>query len=902
MPPPGAGKRSRRGPAAGPRRRVAQILSSGLSRTQVSRFASRLSGALPAVIIAPAGTTLWRSALIGPAHYPKGYRDAVVLSQGRLLGVKVRQAGRDGHLHSDPAGEIGRALAAYRAEDRSHNDRPLRPLIPSLLVNATWLRAAADRHDVALNPSLTASLLEAVNASGRVARKTFRETLHPDVAELLKDDVALERFHNWISDDLLDQQIIARRRAAFRAALTGCEHIRQRERFAARLDAGEDALPLLGEILDATPDALERLKGSQPDALGSLEEAQRKAWAIELMDPEVMKELELVDPKKLREADALDVAGGWAGRAMSFAAAATGDPAERRGIARRLLARPGLRRFIDYPATFKEWDYEEGREEFAGMLSAVVRFGLLPAVMLDADAELRRRPTPEKIRDAARELGWLASLRCGAMTIEIARLLWRKVEPWLAKALVAACHPERERWPQLIGRYETARTTIECLSTKGDLEKVGLPVQQFPTLLHDALVEGGHILRLSDKNGAVVALTVVRQEELETARKDGGVNSELIERDGWTASPQWKRWMRVEVARVVHAVATQDKDVPCDLDALRRAQDERAANAAAIAALPCGFDPTNQEARDATKPVGRIVKQLVRDVNLVTDRLFGPRRDPTLEADAAHLTGVVAPHFPSAPAPASAPTTPGAVSPLFRGNLVEESVDVPAEYDPSAAAGRIRMHIIRQKAAVPLDPLQARYIVLDTETTGLGKSDRVVEIAAIEMIGRRPTGKRFEALIDPRMRISDGAFEKHGITHEMLRGKPKFADVCEDLLKLFGRKAWFVAHYAKFDVDIINREFKRAGVDYAIAANRAICTLRLSEARLGTSALDDACDRLGIDRRRRTKHRAMLDAELCAEVFVQLIFGRAPSAPEPDPASPAPAAPASADFPAELGT
>jgi len=205
----------------------------------------------------------------------------------------------------------------------------------------------------------------------------------------------------------------------------------------------------------------------------------------------------------------------------------------------------------------------------------------------------------------------------------------------------------------------------------------------------------------------------------------------------------------------------------------------------------------------------------------------------------------------------------------------DKPLGVPADYEPGAALGKIRTHVVGKKALTPVNPLKARYIVVDTETTGLEKSDRIIEIAAIEMIGSKPTGRTFHRLIDPGRPVSEGAFDKHGIDQAMLRGMPKFAAVCKDLVAFFrGGKFWLVAHNAKFDLGFINRELKRAAAEYSISANRAICTMRLSAACVGGGTLDDACDRLGIDRSRRQKHRAILDAELCATVFTLLIFGR----------------------------
>lgn len=858
--PDGAHIVSRLGSRGAPRKRISRVLSSGLRRSDIRRHAARLAGALPAVVKAQPGTRLWTSALIGPATYPKGYRDAVALSKGRLIGLKVRQTGSGGHLHADPAREIGRALAAYRARRRSHRDRQLRPLIPSVQVNFAWLRTAARRHDIPLNASLVAALLETVNASGKTAKAKFRATLDPDVAALLTDDLTLERFYTWIADEALPRKIRAHRREAFRAAGTGCEHIRSRRKFASRLDKGTDALRLLGQILEADPAALAKLAAFQPEALGSLEEAQRKAWALELMPDEVRAEL----PSDLERA------GGWAGRAMSFAAAATDDPALRREIARRLLSRPGLRRFIDYPATFGEWSYEDGRKEFAELLSAVVRFGLLPGVMVQADAGLRRGPTASMIADAPGELGRVISGTSGVMTVELARLLWRKVQI-LPQVLVAACLPSRDSWPQLFRRSRRSpRAVVECIATKEELEKEDLALAEFPALLHEVLVLGHHVLRLRDPGGATVALTVVRHDELEAASDAGGVVPRQIERHAWSATPQWKRGMRVEIGRVIHALARRSRH----LQGLRERIEKRRIVAEALREMPCGFDHANAEARDiAAGAMARILKLLLPDREAMLVRLFGPARDPSLEADSAFLSG------DPPPAPAPDPVSPGpakikAVSPAFR-ILPEDVLGIPVDYEPGAALGKIRRHVVGKNAITPLDPLTARYVVVDFETTGLEKPDRIVEIAAIEMKGPKPTGRTFHKLVDPGRAISDGAYEKHGIDQAALRGMPKFADVCEDLIAfLRGGRWWLVAHNAGFDLGFLNRELKRAGARYSVSPNRTICTMRLAAACVDAKGLDEVCDKLDIEHSGRDKHRAMMDAELCAAVFTMLIFGR----------------------------
>lgn len=131
-----------------------------------------------------------------------------------------------------------------------------------------------------------------------------------------------------------------------------------------------------------------------------------------------------------------------------------------------------------------------------------------------------------------------------------------------------------------------------------------------------------------------------------------------------------------------------------------------------------------------------------------------------------------------------------------------------------------------------------------------------------------------EALINPRMPISDGAFAKHDISDAMLRGKPTFRTFAPQLLHfLLQPGTWFVAHNAAFDIDVLNRELKRVAARMIIPANRAICTLQMSASFVDRCDLDSVCDALGIDRSRRLKHRAGLDAQLCAEVLRTLTFG-----------------------------
>jgi DNA polymerase-3 subunit epsilon len=165
-----------------------------------------------------------------------------------------------------------------------------------------------------------------------------------------------------------------------------------------------------------------------------------------------------------------------------------------------------------------------------------------------------------------------------------------------------------------------------------------------------------------------------------------------------------------------------------------------------------------------------------------------------------------------------------------------------------------------------------REIVFDTETTGLDpyQGDRLVEIGCVELVNGFPTGNSFHYYLNPEREMSDGAFQVHGLSTEFLKDKPLFADVCEEFLA-FVADAPLVAHNAMFDLGFINAELERCK-KAAIARDRLVDTLMLARRRYpaGPNKLDDLCLRFSIDLSRRTKHGALLDAELLAEVYVEL--------------------------------
>jgi DNA polymerase-3 subunit epsilon len=169
-----------------------------------------------------------------------------------------------------------------------------------------------------------------------------------------------------------------------------------------------------------------------------------------------------------------------------------------------------------------------------------------------------------------------------------------------------------------------------------------------------------------------------------------------------------------------------------------------------------------------------------------------------------------------------------------------------------------------------------REIVLDTETTGLDpyQGHRVIEVGCIELFDRFPTGRSFHRYFNPERDIPAEAFAVHGLSAEFLKDKPCFADAVEELVEFLG-DAMLVAHNAGFDFGFLNAELERCGKPL-IGRVRLIDTLLLARRRYpaGPNRLDDLCARFGIDCSRRTKHGALLDAELLAEVYVELIGAR----------------------------
>jgi len=169
-----------------------------------------------------------------------------------------------------------------------------------------------------------------------------------------------------------------------------------------------------------------------------------------------------------------------------------------------------------------------------------------------------------------------------------------------------------------------------------------------------------------------------------------------------------------------------------------------------------------------------------------------------------------------------------------------------------------------------------REIVLDTETTGLDPLDghRLVEVGCVELINRIPSGQTFHVYFNPERGMPAEAFAVHGLSEEFLKDKPFFAEAVDDLIAFLG-DAPLVIHNAAFDLGFLNAELERARRPL-IARERLVDTLLIARRKHpgGSNRLDDLCVRYAIDNSRRTKHGALLDAELLAEVYVELIGAR----------------------------
>jgi DNA polymerase III subunit epsilon len=171
-----------------------------------------------------------------------------------------------------------------------------------------------------------------------------------------------------------------------------------------------------------------------------------------------------------------------------------------------------------------------------------------------------------------------------------------------------------------------------------------------------------------------------------------------------------------------------------------------------------------------------------------------------------------------------------------------------------------------------------REVVLDTETTGLDPAtgDRIVEIGAVELFNHMPTGKTYHQYINPERLMPKEAFDVHGLSDDFLRDKPVFKAVAAGFLAFVG-DARLVIHNAAFDMKFLNAELAAAGLA-ELPMVRALDTVAMARQKFPGSpaSLDALCRRFGIDNSARVKHGALLDSEILAEVYLELIGGRQP--------------------------
>ena len=171
-----------------------------------------------------------------------------------------------------------------------------------------------------------------------------------------------------------------------------------------------------------------------------------------------------------------------------------------------------------------------------------------------------------------------------------------------------------------------------------------------------------------------------------------------------------------------------------------------------------------------------------------------------------------------------------------------------------------------------------REIVLDTETTGFepNDGDRIVEIGAIELFNHLPTGKTYHQYINPQRNMPEGAFSVHGLSEQFLSDKPVFKLIAQDFLDFIG-DAKLVIHNASFDMKFLNAELGWINFDL-LPLSQALDTLAIARRKFPGSpaSLDALCRRFSIDNSSRTLHGALLDSEILAEVYLELVGGRQP--------------------------
>ena len=168
-------------------------------------------------------------------------------------------------------------------------------------------------------------------------------------------------------------------------------------------------------------------------------------------------------------------------------------------------------------------------------------------------------------------------------------------------------------------------------------------------------------------------------------------------------------------------------------------------------------------------------------------------------------------------------------------------------------------------------------IILDTETTGLSfNSDKIIEIACVELENQIPTKNVFHTFVNPEMDISDGAYQTHGITREFLRDKPVFKDVAKEFLA-FIKDSKLVIHNADFDMAFLNKALQDIDLEH-IPKDRVVDTLFLARQKFpgAQASLDALCKRFKIDTSKREKHSALVDCNLLTEIYIELLDKKEP--------------------------
>lgn len=172
-----------------------------------------------------------------------------------------------------------------------------------------------------------------------------------------------------------------------------------------------------------------------------------------------------------------------------------------------------------------------------------------------------------------------------------------------------------------------------------------------------------------------------------------------------------------------------------------------------------------------------------------------------------------------------------------------------------------------------------REIVFDTETTGFdfAKGDRLLEIGAVELVNHLPTGRTYHQYINPDRDVPEDAYKVHGLSYDFLKDFPRFHEVVDDFLEFVG-DGMLVAHNAKFDQGFINGELEKSGRE-AFVTDRFIDTLDIAKALFpgARNNLDALCRRFNIDNSERTSHGALIDSQLLAKVYLELLGGQEPT-------------------------